>query len=164
MSLNNLVLGAHFGPAVLLANDGNRDAGASYAASLLTNPEAPAGEGGVCIFTMVHLTVTHDIPVGQSVAVRVTPYVDDTRVTESSREIIIQGEGRRVSVNEPLPLRYAYGQAEYGKVIGLFSPRGNRIALKVETGELPEGVVILDGWEMRYTVVGEERGSALISE
>ena len=58
--------------SVLETNNGFQDNGAAYVPLAKSNPIAPAGASGECIFTNVYITLTHSMPVD----IRVTPIVD----------------------------------------------------------------------------------------
>jgi hypothetical protein len=58
--------------SVLQTNAGFQDNGVNYIPSLLTNPVAPGGASGECIFRNAYFTLTHSM----DAEVRVTPIVD----------------------------------------------------------------------------------------
>lgn len=57
---------------VLQTNSGFQDNLVDYVPSLLTNPVAPAGASGECVFLTAYITLTHSM----ACEVRITPVVD----------------------------------------------------------------------------------------
>lgn len=130
----------------------HQDDGVAFQARALSDPVAPAGLHGECIFPAFWLTVTHTM----AVTLRVTPYVDG--VALETRDIALTTKATLTTETFELGLTVPLGGSRS-------APRGARFAAKVETlvGGAPSiatGDLRLDQSLLEYEVVRETRQAA----
>ncbi len=143
---------------VLKTNDGFKDNTVDYAVLAKTNPVAPVGAAGECIFKNVYITLTHSM----AVTVRFVPIVDF---------VVLDGTGgqpdERLSII--LPDLTGPGRLTERFEMGLSLPfpltgaerirnalRGAWFQLQAETvGSLAAGDLIFEQIELDYEVVRE---------
>lgn len=142
--------------SVLEANVGFQDNGADYVPLAKSNPVAPAGASGECIFTNVYVTITHDM----GVDIRLTPIVDFVPLDGTNG----QPDERLVFTLPPLAARLTE-RFEMG--LSLPFPltgterirnalRGAFFQLQAEAlAPLAAGDLIFDQTELEYEVVRE---------
>ena len=144
--------------SVLEANVGFQDNGADYIPLAKSNPVAPAGASGECIFTNVYVTITHSM----AVDIRLTPIVDfvpldgtngqpDERLVFSLPDLTATGrlsERFEMGLSIPFPLT---GTERFRN-----SLRGAWFQLQSEAlAPLAAGDLIFDQTELEYEVVRE---------
>lgn len=143
---------------VLQTSDGFQDNGADYVPSLRTNPVAPAGSAGECIFSNAYVTITHSM----AVDVRITPIVDfvaldgtggqpDERLTITLPDLTATGretDRYEMGLSLPFPLT---GPERFRNAL-----RGAWFQLLIEgIGGLAAGDLIFESVELEHEVVRE---------
>lgn len=153
-----LCIGADDG-ALYQADRTPEDGGLPYVPLLQTNPIAPAGRGGECLFRNLYLVMTWDT----CVDVLVTPIIDGRRYEEQAVLISLENEGSLVTrrfeiplwtlldTGNPLPVPEAAAAATVGQ-------RGTAYACEIKTvGPLPCGTLTFEGIELEYEEVRESQ-------
>ena len=142
--------------SVLEANVGFQDNGADYVPLAKSNPVAPAGASGECIFTNVYVTITHSM----GVDIRFTPIVDfvpldgtggqpDERLVFTLPALAARLTERfEMGLSLPFPLT---GTERFRNAL-----RGAWFPLQAEAlAPLAAGDLIFDQTELEYEVVRE---------
>lgn len=143
---------------VLQTNSGFEDDGVAYAPMLRTNPVAPAGASGECIFRNAFVTITHSM----ATDIRITPIVDfvpldgtggqpDERLVFSLPDLTATGrrtDRYEMGLSLPFPLT---GTERFRNAL-----RGAWFQLQLEAiNGLADGDLIFEQVELEHEVVRE---------
>lgn len=130
------------------------DDGVAYNALGKSDPLAPAGSGGECIFPSLYLVLVHE---GDAVTLRVTPIVDEVALEFTDIALPLVAERKVTNHEIPVSVPYIVGDIEVAR----FAPRGTWIQVQVDT--ISDGVVELlaklrvDSVDVEYEVVRESQ-------
>ena len=132
------------------ADSGFEDAGESYQLVARSNPIAPAGISGECIFTTVHVAVTFDRPF----SIVVTPILDGTPIWDEAVELSSSNE-----LSERQTHRWEIAQkiTFYREAEPIFNHamRGTWFAIEISMPcpQDSDGDLILEGFRVEHEIV-----------
>lgn len=118
-----------------------------------TDAVAPAGVGGECTFDKVTLTFTHSM----AVTLRITPILDGEPLTSEARNVTLPAWPARKSTAIEFVL--SRGFMENGVEVLRYALRGCWFAVRIDSGPLGAGDLLIEPGTLEYTVVTESRSS-----
>ena len=137
-------------PGLLKAGIGTTDDGAVAQARVVTNPVAPQGIGGECVFNRIPITVTRWNAADMDLFV--TPIIDGHEMAS----VTVHYKATTAPVTEVTEVQITeYYTREDGIEQFRYRPRGAWLAVKIETGDGLQDWLTIEGVELDYDVARE---------
>lgn len=156
----HIIIGRAGTPVLLEVGVGYDDDGTDYEMLATSQPIAPAGPGGECIFTLLYLTTRH---YSSDVSVWITPIVDRTELATQRLDLtgVLNSKGELQTHEIGLSIPYIVATVERLR----YAPRGTWFSVRIETkyGDNEVGAApapaqqIVESVELEYEVVRESQ-------
>jgi hypothetical protein len=144
-------------PGLLKAGSGVTDDGAVVEARVVSNPVAPAGIGGECVFNRISLTVTRWN--AAIMELLVTPIIDGNEMAP----VTINYKATTNPVTEITEVQVSeLYVSDDGIEQFRYRPRGAWLAVKIETGDGLQEWLSIEGVDLDYDVARESMMKRLV--
>ena len=121
-------------------------AGADIIVLSVSDPVAPAGASGECMFKNVYLTVTNTM----AITLTLTPVIDFVLQTTEAVDVVLSAEAARTTRRFEIGMSLPYNSDAFRSAM-----RGAWFQLQIQSDELAAGDLILEQIELEFEVVRE---------